>query len=93
MRVGSQEHAAASGETQGLTRSDHSPQYGNGNGEMASRSINLSMASKAMKLKLKGNIREISERRQVGDAEEMLSEQGSANRDAWWKNVGMEEGM
>jgi pyruvate dehydrogenase kinase 2/3/4 len=51
------------------------------------------MASKAMKLKLKGSLREISERRQVGDAEEMLSEGGSANRDAWWKNVGMEEGM
>lgn len=81
--------AAAGPESQGLTRSQ--PQYGNRS--MASRSINLSMASKAMKLKLKGSLREISERRQVGDAEEMLSEGGSANRDAWWKNVGMEEGM
>lgn len=55
--------------------------------------MNLSIASKAMKLKLKGSGREISERRQVGDTEEMLSEAGSGNRVAWWKNVGMEEGI
>jgi hypothetical protein len=39
-----------------------------------------------MKLKLSGNVREVSERRQVGDAEEMHQ-----SKDHWWKNVGMEE--
>ena len=58
---------------------------------MVSRSINLSIASKAMRLRLKGN-REISERCQVGDAE-MLNEGGSANRDAWWESIGIEKGM
>jgi len=82
--------AKPAAELQGLTGSQQ-PRYSSES--MASRSINLSLASKAMRLKLKGNIREISERRQVGDAEEMLAESGSAKRDAWWKNVGMEEGM
>jgi len=45
-----------------------------------------------MKLKLSGQIpREISERRQVGDAEEMFREKGAP--EPWWRNVGMEEGM
>lgn len=49
------------------------------------------LASKAMKLKLSGQIsREISERRQVGDLEEMFAEK---NDKPWWRNVGMEEGM
>jgi len=58
---------------------------------MASKPMNLSMTSKVMNLKLSGNIREISERRQVGDAEEMFSD--TTSKDAWWKNVGMEEDM
>jgi hypothetical protein len=58
---------------------------------MASKPMNLNMASKVMKLKLSGNIREVSERRQVGDAERMFSD--TASKDAWWKNVGMEEAM
>src|SRR5690242_8550843 len=49
----------------------------------------LSLRSKSMRLKLSGNVREVSERRQVGDAEEMMDE----TRSAWWRNVGMEEGM
>jgi pyruvate dehydrogenase kinase 2/3/4 len=50
------------------------------------------LASRAMKLKLSGQIsREISERRQVGDAEEMFREKGGP--EPWWRNVGMEEGM
>lgn len=49
------------------------------------------LAIKAMKLKLSGQIsREVSERRQVGDAEEMFMEKGGK---PWWRSVGMEEGM
>jgi pyruvate dehydrogenase kinase 2/3/4 len=45
---------------------------------------------KAMKLKLSGQVsREVSERRQVGDAEEMFAEKGTP----WWRNVGMDEGV
>lgn len=52
------------------------------------------LALKSMRLKLRGaqKSREVSERRQVGDTEDMLR----ANEDtkgAWWRNVGMEEGM
>ena len=50
------------------------------------------LASKAMKLKLSGQIsREVSERRQVGDAEEMFA--GTEGDKPWWRSVGMEEGM
>lgn len=50
------------------------------------------LASKAMKLKLSGQVsREISERRQVGDLEEMFAEKQGEN--PWWRQVGMEEGM
>jgi pyruvate dehydrogenase kinase 2/3/4 len=45
-----------------------------------------------MRLKL-GTTREISERRQVGDAEEMFAERGVGGERHWWRNVGMEEGM
>jgi hypothetical protein len=60
---------------------------------MANRSLNLSMASKAMKLKLSGKVapmREVSPRKQVGDLEGMFEE---GEKGAWWRNVGMEEGM
>jgi pyruvate dehydrogenase kinase 2/3/4 len=47
---------------------------------------------KAMKLKLSGQVsREVSERRQVGDAEEMFADKG-ADR-PWWRSVGMDEGV
>jgi pyruvate dehydrogenase kinase 2/3/4 len=51
-----------------------------------------------MKLKLSGQLsREISERRQVGDAEDMFAEKGMSGGGVgdkpWWRNVGMEEGM
>jgi hypothetical protein len=64
---------------------------------MANRSLNLSLASKAMKLKLSGKVsplREVSPRKQVGDLEGMfsVSEEGG-DKEAWWRNVGMEEGM
>jgi pyruvate dehydrogenase kinase 2/3/4 len=45
-----------------------------------------------MRLKLSGQVgMEVSERRQVGDAEEMFLERGPGS--PWWRNVGMEEGM
>lgn len=64
------------------------------------RIAGLTMASRAMKLKAgskKGSTmnlgyREISARRQVGDAEGVVNAQSSGNT-PWWKNVGMEEGM
>lgn len=66
--------------SQGLTRSG------------STRSSNF-LASKAMRLKLSGKLsREVSERRQVGDAEEMFGERGREGQ-PWWKNVGMEEGF
>ncbi|KAH7075559.1 pyruvate dehydrogenase kinase-like protein [Paraphoma chrysanthemicola] len=49
------------------------------------------LAIKAMKLKLSGQVsREVSERRQVGDAEEMFAEGGGK---PWWRSVGMDEGV
>jgi pyruvate dehydrogenase kinase 2/3/4 len=50
------------------------------------------MTARAMRLKLSGQpSREVSERRQVGDLEEMFADK-SADR-PWWRSVGMEEGM
>ena len=50
------------------------------------------MRSKAMRLKLKGSSgREVSERKQVGDAEAMVNEPQA--RKPWWRDVGMEEGL
>ena len=45
-----------------------------------------------MRLKLSGTIPEISERKQVGDAEDFLGA-NDETKGAWWRNVGMEEGM
>ena len=36
--------------------------------------------------------REVSARRQVGDAESVVNPQGSMG-EPWWRNVGMEEGL
>jgi pyruvate dehydrogenase kinase 2/3/4 len=50
------------------------------------------LAIKAMKLKLSGQVsREVSERRQVGDLEEMMGQKGGEA--PWWRNVGMDEGV
>lgn len=63
------------------------------------KSMNLSMASRAMRLKdiKKVAPREISERRQVGDAEDMMhpreSSTGRGPGTPWWRNVTMEEGV
>jgi len=53
----------------------------------------LTMASKAMRIKSRPIVREVSERRQVGDAESMVNPTGSTEGQPWWKNVTMEEGM
>lgn len=62
-------------------------------GSMAKRSMNLSMsmASKAMKLKLSGKTSpDVGMRKQVGDIESMF---GDERDQPWWKNVGMDEGI
>lgn len=62
------------------------------------------LSRKTMKLKLKVVDREVSERRQVGDVEDMVNEDpsvhllgsgdvGASGKGRWWRNVGMEEGM
>ncbi|THZ40984.1 alpha-ketoacid dehydrogenase kinase [Aureobasidium pullulans] len=56
------------------------------------QNISLAMASRAMKLKRVAT-REVSERRQVGDAEEMVNGPQDNNSSPWWRNVSMEEGM
>lgn len=72
------------------------------------RAAGLTMAHEAMKLKLKGNVsltREVSERRQVGDAESMVNNPAAGGRGGdsrgddggaqkpWWRNVGMEDAL
>lgn len=50
----------------------------------------------AMKLKSRGGgfgEREVSERRQVGDAQSMVNPTHTQSGTPWWRNVGMEEGM
>lgn len=48
--------------------------------------------NRSMRLKLSGQLgMEVSERRQVGDAEEMMMDKGAGA--PWWRSVGMEEGM
>ena len=74
-------------EPQGLTRSQTQTPVG----PMVSKPMHTSAAGKVMKLKLNSNVREVSEKRQVGDTEEMLTD--TASQDGWWKNVGMEEAM
>ena len=63
------------------------------------RSASLTLAHKSMRLKSKAGVgREVSERRQVGDAETLVNQQNSMDepvqgRAPWWRNVGMEEGL
>jgi len=60
------------------------------------QNITLAMASRAMRLKDTGT-REVSERRQVGDAQDMMyparDSTSSDGTTPWWRNVTMEEGM
>lgn len=76
----------ASRSTQGLARV----------GRLQREVPSLTLSSMAMRLKSKGTgdlsaRREVSERRQVGDAEGLVNPTGSGT--PWWRNVGMEEGM
>jgi hypothetical protein len=74
--------------SQGLTSQ---PQRAQAAKKPSMQNISLAMASRAMKLKRVAT-REVSERRQVGDAEEMVNgSQDSAS--PWWRHVSMEEGM
>ena len=76
------------------------------------RSASLNLAARAMKMKGKSSgqqsggggmmgarQREVSARRQVGDAEEVVNspartgKDGRGGEEPWWKNVSMEEGM
>lgn len=69
---------------QGLTR--------NSGKSISAQSQALTMASRVKRLKLDNTMSwEVSERRQVGDAESMVNE--GTMKDAWWRNVGMEEGV
>ncbi|KAF2768083.1 hypothetical protein EJ03DRAFT_352521 [Teratosphaeria nubilosa] len=96
--------------SQGLTRIGRQQESGYDSRSGLDRSASLSLAARAMKLKLKtqkglgmaGEVekrREVSARKQVGDAESVLSgspgdaTKGPPTQQPWWKNVTMEEGM
>lgn len=95
---------ADSRSSQGLTQGGKSRQLGQGGSEL---SAITGLTQKAMRLKSKGmqlkspagefRQREVSERRQVGDAESVVNPQSSGDEKhapkPWWKNVTMEEGM
>lgn len=56
----------------------------------------LTMASRALRLKnLPHASREVSERRQVGDAESLVNpvQIAGGRENQWWRSVSMEEGM
>lgn len=78
--------------SQGLARVGRQIESGGGGDRIAG----LTMASRAMKLKSKGasmmdlRNREVSARRQVGDAESVVNPQSSGAGTPWWRNVGME---
>ncbi|KAG9638956.1 pyruvate dehydrogenase kinase-like protein, partial [Aureobasidium melanogenum] len=74
--------------SQGLTRQ---PQRA-ASKKPSMQNISLAMASRAMKLKRVAT-REVSERRQVGDAEEMVNGPQDNTASPWWRHVSMEEGM
>lgn len=51
----------------------------------------ITMTARVKRLKMDNTMNwEVSERRQVGDAESMVNEGLKA---AWWRNVGIEEGV
>ncbi|EME49046.1 hypothetical protein DOTSEDRAFT_99233, partial [Dothistroma septosporum NZE10] len=84
--------------SQGLTRTGRQIEAAG-----ADRIAGLTMATRAMKLKSpkKASMwdlqnREVSARRQVGDAADSINKPPSSavgSEKPWWKNVGMEEGM
>ena len=83
-----------SGSSQGLTR------VGGQNGSKSGgldKSGSITLARRSMKLKSKGMSdfqgREVSERRQVGDMERIMSDKDGSRNEPWWRNVTMEEGF
>jgi pyruvate dehydrogenase kinase 2/3/4 len=83
----------AEGNSSSLLRSSSNSNNSSSRSSSIKRDYNPFLATKAMKLKLSGNVsREISERRQVGDAEDMFKESREGDK-PWWRNVGLEEGM
>ena len=84
-----------SGSSQGLTRG-REQQNGSKSGGL-DKSASLTLVRKSIKLKNKGmsvlQSREVSERRQVGDAESVMSDKESHRNEPWWRNVTMEEGF
>ena len=88
---------AVSPASQGLTRAGRQIEAAGGD-----RIAGMTMATRAMKLKSpkKASMwdlqnREVSARRQVGDAADSINRAPSTGdgEKPWWKNVGMEEGM
>lgn len=79
-------YASSPHSSQGLTKPSN---------KKSMQNISLRLSQRSLRLKEFGNVREISERRQVGDAEEMMhpSGRGGGSGTPWWKNVTMEEGM
>lgn len=69
----------------------------NNNGNGLDRGARLTLAHKGMKLKSKGmsdlQFREVSARRQVGDAESVMNDKDGNRYEPWWRNVTMEEGF
>ena len=89
--------------TQGLTVGSSDRNYGGSLGGDAATSRSTSsmqsftLKARAIRLKQFAN-REVSERRQVGDAEELVnaplsSDSGVGGKPHWWRNVGMDEGL
>ena len=86
--------------SQGLTRVGRQTESSRSGG--LDKSASLTLARKGMRLKGKVSSdltnREISARRQVGDAESMVNQRDSMSdapgaNPPWWRNVGMEEGL
>jgi hypothetical protein len=87
---------ADSRSSQGLTRR-HQIESSRSGG--LDRSASLTLAARGKRLKPSPShemgSREVSERRQVGDAESLVNMQGDGGKpeQRWWRNVGMEEGL
>ena len=85
--------------SQGLTRVRRQIESSKSGGLDRSASLTLAHRGKRLKSKNLGDIRnrEVSERRQVGDAESVIyqnsMDESRGGRAPWWRNVGMEEGL
>jgi len=78
--------------SQGLTQKEKGHEMGFGG---LDRSASLTLARKSLKVKgsMSMTSREVSERRQVGDAESMMLDKKAGQNQPWWRNVTMEEGL